>query len=86
MKKIFVGMMAFAAMFATSCQNELELAPVAGETSVVSFRVGTPELATRAYSDGQTATVLQYAVYDEEGNILGDLEECQSVVTLNKPE
>ena len=80
MKKIFVGMMAFAALFATSCQNELELAPVAGETSVVSFRVGTPELATRAYSDGQTATVLQYAVYDEEGKILGDLTKEDAVI------
>ena len=35
--------------------------------------MGTPEIATRAYSDGQTATVLQYAVYDAAGNELTDL-------------
>ena len=39
----------------------------------MSFCVGTPEIATRAYSDGMTATVLQYAVYDEAGNELTDL-------------
>ena len=60
-------------MFATSCENELDLGTNAGENAQVTFSVGTPEIATRAYSDGQTATVLQYAVYDAEGNELTDL-------------
>ena len=60
-------------MIATSCENELDLGTNAGENAQVTFSVGTPEIATRAYSDGQTATVLQYAVYDAAGNELTDL-------------
>ena len=60
-------------MFATSCENELDLGTNVGENAQVTFSVGTPEIATRAYSDGQTATVLQYAVYDAAGNELTDL-------------
>lgn len=60
-------------MIATSCENELDLGTNVGENAQVTFSVGTPEIATRAYSDGQTATVLQYAVYDAEGKELTDL-------------
>ena len=60
-------------MIATSCENELDLGTNVGENAQVTFSVGTPEIATRAYSDGQTATVLQYAVYDAAGNELTDL-------------
>ena len=70
MKKFFLGMLAIVAMIATSCQQEVDLGVNAGETATVSFNVGTP---TRAYSDGTTATVLQYAVYDAAGNELTDL-------------
>ena len=73
MKKLFLGMVALAALFATSCQKEAELGEVTGKTSTVSFNVGTPAIGSRAYSDGQTATVLQYAVYDAAGNELTDL-------------
>ena len=65
MKKLMLSMMAIAAVFATSCQKDLV---EGGEgTSTVSFSVGSPEIATRAFSDGTTATVLQYAVYNEDG-------------------
>lgn len=50
-------------MFATSCENELDLGANAGENAQVTFSVGTPKIATRAYSDGETATKLEYAVY-----------------------
>ena len=66
-------MMAATMMLATSCENELDLGANAGENAQVTFSVGTPKIATRAYSDGQTATVLQYAVYDAAGNELTDL-------------
>ena len=66
-KKIFVGMSAMAMLFATSCQDDMNLPGNVGETTTVAFNVSTPEIGTRAYSDGQTATVLQYAVY--EGNV-----------------
>ena len=59
-------------IFATSCENELELG-AAGEESVVSFTISTPDMGSRAYSDGSTATVLQYAVYDAAGNLLPNL-------------
>ena len=72
-KKILFGMMAAAMVLAPSCQNDLDLAQNAGEAAVVTFSVGTPEIATRSFSDGQTATVLQYAVYDAAGNELKDL-------------
>ena len=70
MKKILFGMMA-AAVLATSCAKELQ--DVATGDATVTFTIGTPEIATRAYSDGATATVLQYAVYDETENELIDL-------------
>ena len=59
------------AMIATSCQQEVDLGVGSvGETATVSINVGTP---TRAYSDGFTATNLQYAVYDVTGAYLPDL-------------
>ena len=72
MKKILYGMMAATMIFATSCENELEVG-VAGEESVVSFTIATPDMGSRAYSDGKTATVLQYAVYNAAGEELTDL-------------
>ena len=72
MKKFLYGMMAATMIFATSCENELELG-AAGEESVVSFTIATPDMGSRAYSDGATATVLQYAVYDAAGKELKDL-------------
>lgn len=58
-------------MFAASCETDEELVSVEqAATSTVSFNLSTPQMASRAYSDGMTATVLQYAVYDEAGNIL----------------
>ena len=79
MKKLMMAVAAFG-MLLTSCQNDLDFVQNAGETSTVSFSVGTPEIATRAYSDGATATILQYAVYDAEGNILSDLTETDATI------
>ena len=79
-KKVLFGLSAILALFATSCQNDLDSAVNAGKTSAVSFSVATPEMATRAYSDGTTATVLQYAVYDAEGVHLPDLN---GITTIN---
>ena len=73
MKKILYGVMAATMIFATSCENELELGAT-GEEAMVSFTIATPDMGSRAdYSDGTTATVLQYAVYDAAGNELEDL-------------
>ena len=81
MKKILLSMMAATMIFATSCENELELG-AAGEESVVSFTITTPDMSSRAYSDGTTATQLQYAVYDAAGNILPDLQGSKTMENL----
>ena len=79
MKKLLMAVGAFGMLF-TSCQNDLDFVPNVDETSTVSFQIGTPEIATRAYSDGMTATVLQYAVYDSDGNILSDLTKTNATI------
>ena len=71
-------MMAVAGLFA-SCQSNLEPV-VVDEVVNVSLEVGTPEVATRAYSDGTTATKLQYAVYDAEGNKLDVFTETNGKI------
>lgn len=62
MKKIFIGIMAIVAMVATSCQQEMDLNVKNDATATVTFNVGAT--GTRAYSDGLSATVLEYAVYE----------------------
>ena len=85
-KKFLFGLSAFAMLFATSCTNDLETVN-GSSTSTVSFKVNTPEIASRAFSDGTTATVLKYAVYDEEGRVLNELTktdaQIQSSTTIN---
>ena len=72
LRKLFCGLMAAGMLLATSCQQQ-ELTPSVGEEAVVTINVGTPEIATRAFSDGKSATHFQYAVYDETGKELQDL-------------
>ena len=62
MKKLLLVLAAAFAMVA--CQTDINEVGVAGGEVDVTFEVGTP---TRAYSDGKTATRLQYAIYDETG-------------------
>ena len=70
MKKLFLFAVAAFAMLATSCSKDADVvAPV--EKGSVTFTVATPQLATRAkIGDGETATTLHYAVYDENWNHL----------------
>ena len=73
-------MLAIAAMIATSCVQDQDLdlgVNAGGETVAVSFNLDTP---TRAYSDGSTATVLQYAIYDANGNELVDLTKTNGEI------
>ena len=64
MRKLLVSLVAIgAALFATSCVNELEEG-IKGNAGQVTFTVNAPELATRAFGDGSAATKLLYAVYD----------------------
>lgn len=68
-KNALFGLMSAAMLLATSCTNEIE-GIKAGLPATVSFQVATPDISTRVYSDGKTATNLQYAVYDEDGTYL----------------
>ena len=66
MKKLLLAVAAFAVLF-TSCAKDETVAPVENE-ALVSFCVNSPAVATRAeYGNGQTATKLQWAVYDQNG-------------------
>ena len=64
-------------LITTSCQKQ-EFAP--GQDATVTFEVATPEIATRAYSDGQTATLLQYAVYDANKTLLPQLTVTDATI------
>ena len=79
MRKLIYCVAAMATVLFASCQKEV-LAPVANEATTVSFSVNTPEIATRAYSDGTTATVLQYAVYKANGEYLPALTETEGTI------
>ena len=74
--------MAIAGIFA-SCQSNLEPV-VVDEVATVSLEVSTPQIATRAYSDGTTATALQYAVYDAQGNIINDFTVTDETINIRK--
>ena len=79
MKKFIYSAMAVAMLATTSCKDDLAESFV-GEQATVEFSISTPEIATRAYSDGATATHLQYAVYDAAGNILSDLTKTDATI------
>ena len=66
MKKFIFGIMGVVAMLATSCEKSYDDVMVAGnEEAMVTIGVTLPEAATRTFSDGTTATYLQYAVYKQ---------------------
>ena len=68
-KSLFFGMLVAMILLATSCQHDEVL--IDNNNSVVTFEISTPEIATRAtFSDGTTATQLQYAVYDDKYNLI----------------
>ena len=78
MKKLFLSMLAAVTLFA-SCSEE-ELVSQTGNESLVSFSVITPEMGSRAATigDGESATDLYYAVYDETAK--------EIVTTISKTE
>ena len=83
MKKFIYSAMAVAMLATTSCKDDFAESFV-GEEATVEFSISTPEIATRAYSDGSTATVLQYAIYDGEGKELTALTvDADDNKTLN---
>ena len=71
MKKFLLSLIAAAAaLFATSCVNELEDGIKDNTGNGVTFEISASELASRAYGDGQTAAYLIYGVYEvKEGGV-----------------
>ena len=64
MKKLFLGLLAGAAMLFTACQDEEVKAVVDGDTTVAITAQLPTGVSTRAYADGKTATKLTYAIYE----------------------
>lgn len=63
MKKYFLSLVAIAAILLSSACNKLDNPYVAENGEFVTFNISTPEMGTRAYSDGSTAQKLFVAVY-----------------------
>lgn len=75
-KKLFLGMFAAAGMLlATSCSNDELDVVQSGNEAQVTFSLGLEGgIATRAISDGKSADVLVYAVFDKDGNRLSNIQ------------
>lgn len=66
--KLMYGLAASTLLMATaSCETSFET-PQHGEYASVSMNIGLDDINSRAYSSGQQATVLQYAVYEKVGD------------------
>lgn len=71
-KKLFLGMFAAAGMLlATSCSNdELDVVQSGNEAQVTFSLAAEGGIATRAISDGKSADVLYYAIYDADKKLI----------------
>ena len=87
MKKVlYVIAVAAATIFAAGCAREQAASVAAGQdASTVTFTVSAPGIATKAISDGTSATQLTFAVYDDAGNYLKELSENAATVTGANP-
>ena len=63
MRKYFLSLVAMAAMILFSGCNKNEDFYISENGDMVTFNIATPEMGTRAFSDGSTATNLIVAVY-----------------------
>ena len=71
MKKLNYFLLGAAGLVLASCANEDLTGPGNPDgTANVTVNLSTPEINSRAYSNGMTATQLQYAVYMKNGNTL----------------
>lgn len=74
LKKFFAILIISLSVMTTSCQKENQDTVVA-KGAWVSVEVKTPEIATRNFGDGTMANDLYYAVYDEDGVMIGPLSK-----------
>lgn len=64
MKKNLFGLLA-ATVLLSACSQDDIYKPASGDEANVSIKIELPKMMSRAYSDGTTATHLQYAVYEQ---------------------
>ena len=78
-KNLFLGMFAATGMLlATSCSNDELGLTQSGNEAQVSFSLGLEGgIATRAISDGKSADVLMYAVFDKDGNRITTIDKVE---------
>lgn len=76
-KKLFLSMFAAAGMLlATSCSNDELDVVQSGNEAQVTFSLGLEGgIATRAISDGKSADVLMYAVFDKNGERINTIQK-----------
>ncbi|MDY5319510.1 MAG: DUF6562 domain-containing protein [Candidatus Egerieousia sp.] len=76
-KKLLLGMFAAAGMLlATSCSKEEQDVVQSGNEAQVTFSLGLEGgIATRAISDGKSADVLMYAVFDKNGERINTIQK-----------
>lgn len=75
MKKLNYFLLGAAGLVLTSCANEDLTGPGNPDgTANVTVNLSTPEINSRAYSNGRTANKLQYAVYMKNGDTLTRLD------------
>lgn len=83
MKKSFLySALAATMLLTTACQDDALLNNNQGDNALVTINLTTPQIATRAYSDGTTAQNLQYAVYAEDGTLLNDLTVTDATINM----
>lgn len=72
MKKLTYLLLGATGLILTSCANDDFSNIPLGETASITISLNTPQLQTRTFGDGKTATKLQYAVFEKIGgeNIL----------------
>lgn len=80
-KKLFLGFAATAMVMASSCSNDDLANPNSGDMATVTFNINSGEAASRSISDGEQATTLVYAVFDQNGKRLLDLSKTEENLT-----
>ena len=66
MRKYFLSLVAMATMILFSGCNKNEDFYISENGDMVTFNIATPEMGTRAFSDGTTANKLIVAVYNDQ--------------------
>ena len=82
MRKYFLSLVAMAAMILFSGCNKNEDFYISENGDMVTFNIATPEMGTRAISDGTTATNLTVAVYNSDTKAY--LPGLTQELTINK--